>query len=99
MRKRKECRFIKYSRRLFFVSFALFVLGMPYFTSCEATYNISIKQNEREIEELLASIDGLSMKKNELTNFARLESVTAKQGYQYFTTSNVAVMSKQDVSN
>ncbi|MEG0277294.1 MAG: hypothetical protein RR630_09710 [Coprobacillus sp.] len=81
--KRKETKFMQFSRRLLILSFTVFVLGIVSLNSYESTLNINCEKLEKEIGTIESDIDGLDMKKLELTTFTRLSSVLTKNGYTY----------------
>lgn len=81
--KKKETRFVRFSRRLLIVSFMLFVLGFVALNSYESTLNINCQDLEKEIATIQSDIDGLEMKQQELASFSRIESIATKKGYEY----------------
>ncbi|MEG0365233.1 MAG: hypothetical protein RR585_00250 [Coprobacillus sp.] len=81
--KRKETKFMKFSRRLLILSFIVFVVGVVTLNSYESTLNINCDKLEKEISTIESDIDGLDMKKLELTAFSRLSTVLTKNGYTY----------------
>ena len=91
--KRKETGFNRFARRFFFVVCASFVLGFVWLTSYESALNIKTQSIEKEIAVIESDIDGLTMKKQELTSFARISSIATKNGYTYQHTTTAAVVS------
>lgn len=81
--KRRETRFEKFTRRLFILSFALFIVGVVGLNSYESSLNIDAENVENEIKTLESDIDGLNMKKQELASFSRISSIAEKNGYTY----------------
>lgn len=81
--KAKETPFMKFSKRLLILSFSVFVMGIVALNSYESTLNINCENLEKEISTIESDIDGLDMKKLELTAFSRLSSVLTKNGYTY----------------
>lgn len=81
--KRKNRKgFTKFSYRFAILSAILFIVGQVCFTSYEATLNIEQTKLEKEIAVIESDIDGLNMKKNELTQFTRLHALATEQGYK-----------------
>ncbi len=81
--KRKESRFVRFSKRLFILSFIVFVVGIVVLNSYEASLNIKIDTIEDEIQTIQADIDSLDSEKLSLASFSRLESVAEERGYTY----------------
>lgn len=81
--KKKKTRFVRFSRRLFMFSFAVFVLGIVALNSYESTLNIHCAKLEKQIASIESDIDGLDMKKLELASFSRIESIAEEKGYKY----------------
>lgn len=71
----------------------IFAFGYVYLTSVEAKIEGDIHQTQTDIATLQNDIDGLTMEKQELTNFSRLSSAATKAGYTYkdFSTSRATV--------
>ena len=78
--KRKETRFLRFSKRLLVMSFIVFVVGIVALNSYESTINVAL---EKDIKTIESDIDGLDMKKLELASFSRIESVAEAKGYTY----------------
>ena len=73
--KRKETRFLRFSKRLLVMSFIVFVVGIVALNSYESTINVACNQLEKDIKTIESDIDGLDMKKLVLASFSRIESV------------------------
>ena len=73
--KRKETRFLRFSKRLLVMSFIVFVVGIVALNSYESTINVACNQLEKDIKTIESDIDGAS--------FSRLESVAQAKGYTY----------------
>ena len=69
-RKKKGCRFTRFTKKIFIVSSILFVFGMTITNSYLASSNIHKQKLEDDIHLLEADIDGLNMKKAELSSFS-----------------------------
>ena len=93
--KRRETGFTRFARRFFVVVLASFVMGFVWLTSYESALNIKTQSVEKEINIIQSDIDGLTMKKQELTSFARVSSIATKNGYTYQHTTTAAVVSAQ----
>lgn len=81
--KRNETGFMKFSKRLLIISFTVFVMGIVSLNSYESTLIINCENLQKEISTIESDIDGLDMKKLELTAFSRLSTVLTKNGYTY----------------
>lgn len=81
--KKRETRFEKFARKIFILSFALFIIGVVGLNSYESSLNIEAEKVEKEIKTLESDIDGLNMKKQELASFSRISSIAEKNGYTY----------------
>ncbi len=81
--KKKEPRFLRFSKRLLIMSFIVFVVGIVALNSYESTINVACKELEKDITTIESDIDGLDMKKLELASFSRIESVAEEKGYTY----------------
>lgn len=81
--KRKETGFTRFTRRLMYVCFGLFVVGNVFLSSYESSLNIDCQNLEKEIATIESDIDGLDMKKLELASFSRVESIAEEKGYEY----------------
>ena len=84
-RKKKGCRFTRFTKKIFIVSSILFVFGMTITNSYLASSNIHKQNLEDDIHLLEADIDGLNMKKAELSSFQKLREVAYSNGYKYKT--------------
>lgn len=60
--KKKETRFVRFSRRLLIFSFFIFVVGIVALNSYESTLNINCQNLEKEIATIESDIDGLDIK-------------------------------------
>lgn len=67
--KKKETRFVRFSRRLLIFSFFIFVVGIVALNSYESTLNINCQNLEKEIATIESDIDGLDIKQLELAAF------------------------------
>lgn len=81
-KKEKRQGFSKFSFRLFIVSCLLFIFSNVYITSYELTLSIETQQKEKEIAILESDIDGLDMKKQELTSYEKIYSIATAKGYR-----------------
>ena len=81
--KKREPRFLRFSKRLLVMSFIVFVVGIVALNSYESTINVACNILEKDIKTIESDIDGLDMKKLELASFSRLESVAQAKGYTY----------------
>jgi len=84
-RKKKGYRFTRFTKKIFIVSSILFVFGMTITNSYLASSNIHKQKLEDDIHLLEADIDGLNMKKAELSSFQKLREVAYSNGYKYKT--------------
>lgn len=97
MKKRRENRFTKYNRRICIGSIGIFVFGMTFLNSYEASANIQTQRLEAEINQLKADIDGLDMKYIELAGFDKLYDIANSKGYTYHNSSTaLAVVGVQN---
>lgn len=87
-------RFNKVCKRVFILSTIGFIIGMTYCNSLEATINVSTNKLSKEIEVLEGDIDGLNMEVTNLTEFKKISKVATSKGYEYETTSQMAVVSQ-----
>ena len=78
-RKKKGYRFTRFTKKI------LFVFGMTITNSYLASSNIHKQKLEDDIHLLEADIDGLNMKKAELSSFQKLREVAYSNGYKYKT--------------
>lgn len=81
--KRKETGFTRFARRVFILSFIIFVVGFVALNSFEASLNIDCEKIQQEIVTLESDIDGLDMQKQELASFSRVEAIAKEKGYTY----------------
>ncbi|WP_050636456.1 hypothetical protein [Candidatus Stoquefichus sp. SB1] len=81
--KKKETRFVRFSRRLLIFSFFIFVVGIVALNSYESTLNINCQNLEKEIATIESDIDGLDIKQLELAALPRIEAIAKKKGYTY----------------
>lgn len=82
-RKKKGCKFTRVTKRLLIISSILFVFGMTITNSYLASSNIHKQKLEDDIHLLEADIDGLNMKKAELSSFQKLSKIAFSNGYKY----------------
>ena len=79
--KKKETRFVRFSRRLLIFSFFIFVVGIVALNSYESTLNINCQNLEKEIATIESDIDGLDIKQLELAALPRIEAIAKKGIY------------------
>lgn len=91
-KKKKRNGFSKFSIRLFVISSVLFVFSNVYISSYELALNIDTQKKEKEISFLESDIDGLDMKKQELTSFTRILSIAEDRGYTLQNKATYAVV-------
>lgn len=90
--KKKETRFVRFSRRLLIFSFFIFVVGIVALNSYESTLNINCQNLEKEIATIESDIDGLDIKQLELAALPRIESIAEKKGYTYKPNASTAAV-------
>lgn len=90
--KKKETKFVKFSRRLLIVCFVLFVVGIVGLNSYESSLNIYCQDLEKEIATIQSDLDGLNMKKQELASFPRIQAIAKKKGYESSPSSETAAV-------
>lgn len=93
--KKKKCRIVKYSKRFMIGTSIIFIFSTVILSSYESSVNIEKSQLESEIQKFKAQIDGLDMKKSELTSFTRIETVSTNKGYHYRLKGETVVVSKK----
>ncbi len=81
--KKKQSRFMRYSKRLLIFSVAIFAIGIVALNSYESTLNVESQELEDEIATIQAEIDGLDMEKLELASFSRIQAIAEAKGYTY----------------
>lgn len=84
-KKEERVQIYKIYKKIFIVSSILFVFGMTITNSYLASSNIHKQKLEDDIHLLEADIDGLNMKKAELSSFQKLREVAYSNGYKYKT--------------
>lgn len=90
--KKKETRFVRFSRRLLIFSFFVFVVGIVALNSYESTLNINCQNLEKEIATIESDIDGLDIKQLELAALPRIEAIAEKKGYTYKPNASTAAV-------
>lgn len=91
----KVKRFNKVCKRILIISTIVFIAGITYCNSLEATINVKVKDLQDDIEVLSGDIDGLNMEKDYLTNFQKIYDVALSNGYEYGASTDMAVAAKE----
>ena len=85
MVKKKQTGFEQFARRFLIITTFIFVFGITFTKSYEASYNKKIQVLQKQIETTKSEIDDLEMQKQELTTFNRVAEVAQKNGYTYYS--------------
>lgn len=88
--KKKRCKFTKFEKFLFAVTFII-SLSYPFMNifakSTLSEMNYKLESNKDQIEEQSKNNESLKMKINELASLENLESVAKKMGLSYTSNS------------
>lgn len=93
---RKQPKTLKLAKMFFWL---VVVLGIPTFywlSSQQTSINYTCQKLEKQIDVVESDIEGLTMQKNELTSFAKLEGVASEKGYTYKQGTATAAVGARD---
>ena len=96
MKVKKPTQYEKFSKTFLSITTLIFVFGLTFVKSYEASYNKQVQVLEKEIEKTQADIDALEMQKQELTSFYRVAAIAEQNGCKYQSPAVASTISNQN---